>query len=201
MFYESDNNQWGFREKKRPYKLIIFIILFLCLIGYAVYYWTQVIIPEMDKIVRIKAIAIANRQMNASLSNIVETWDEGSNEYFLNVVTDEAGEVEFVQTNTYEINKLLTMLSSNLQKKYSNLEPEYISIPVGTIMGSKILSQIGPKIEVGVLIQGISGLSYRTEFETEGINQTKYKLYIGGNTEILVLFPFIKKIYLLETVF
>ena len=74
------------------------------------------------------------------------------------------------------------------------MEKESYSVPLGSLAGSKVLSQIGPNVDLAIIPMSISSMDFRTEFETGGINQTKYKIYIEMECRIKVLAPFSSKL-------
>ena len=45
-------------------------------------------------------------------------------------------------------------------------------------------------MEIAIRPMSVSSMDFRTEFETQGINQTKYKIYIELGCRIKVLAPF-----------
>lgn len=45
-------------------------------------------------------------------------------------------------------------------------------------------------MELTIIPVAVSKIDFITEFETQGINQTKYKVYVVLNTEARVLAPF-----------
>ena len=40
-------------------------------------------------------------------------------------------------------------------------------------MGSKFLSQTGPYVNLSIVPMSVSSMDFKTEFESQGINQTK----------------------------
>ena len=70
------------------------------------------------------------------------------------------------------------------------MKEEKVSVPAGSLLGSKFFSQTGPNINLRVIPLSVSGMDFKTEFESQGINQTKYKVYIILRSEVKVLAPF-----------
>lgn len=95
-----------------------------------------------------------------------------------------------VQADTKAINLLITEISKELQEEYRNMKEDVIMVPAGALLGSKIFSQTGPKVKMKVIPLSVSGMDFKTEFETQGINQTKYKVYIKLKSQVKVLAPF-----------
>ena len=66
-----------------------------------------------------------------------------------------------------------------------------IKIPIGQITKSKILSNLGPKINVSVLPIGAVDVNIGEAFEEAGINQTRHKVFINIKTWMRVAVPLI----------
>jgi sporulation protein YunB len=80
-----------------------------------------------------------------------------------------------------------------IQAQFRTIEPRKVTVPVGSIVGSQIMSQFGPSLDLKVIPIGMSRASYKTEFESTGINQTKYKVYLEMDSQARVLSPFSMK--------
>ena len=115
-------------------------------------------------------------------------------EQLFTVGKDESGAINMVQADSMEINRFMAELSVRLQEDFKRMEKESYSVPLGSLAGSKVLSQIGPNVDLAIIPMSISSMDFRTEFETGGINQTKYKIYIELKCRIKVLAPFSSKL-------
>lgn len=146
-----------------------------------------VIEPNMEAVARIRAEAVVSRTINKALA---EQFMEEENKELFTVVNGEDGNMAMVQANSVEINIMLAQLSINLQEAFREMEDEYLEVPVGTLLGSKLLSQTGPDVTVTIIPLSVSSMDFRTEFETQGINQTKYKIYIVIGSKVKVMAPF-----------
>ena len=91
-----------------------------------------------------------------------------------------------IQANTDLMNRKIAALSVELQEKYSRMKPEKMEIPLGTVFGSSILSQAERGIQIRVLPLSVSSCGFETSFESQGINQTKYQIFVRIETEVRV---------------
>lgn len=166
---------------------VLAVLIFILL--YMLYFWNFRISPNLEAVSAIKTKAIVNRIVNETINE--KFCDETTARSLLITETDEEGNIEMVQSNTAAINNLISELLVELQNRYKNGEAgTNIEVPVGSIIGSKILSQSGPSVELTIIPVAVSKIDFITEFETQGINQTKYKVYVVLNTEARVLAPF-----------
>jgi sporulation protein YunB len=88
------------------------------------------------------------------------------------------------------MNILAAELSKEIKQMYADMKPTEISVPIGTILGSQILSQSNLNIKIKVLPLSVSSVDFLSEFEAQGINQTKYKVYLTLNSKVRIMAPF-----------
>lgn len=164
------------------------LVLMGAMMFYSLFLWHFTLAPNIEEISAIKTKGIIMQTVNNVIRG--KFADYISVEELLLIRTNTAGEIEMVQANTPAINSLLGQLSRELRAQYREIEPIQMSVPIGSIFGSKIFSQTGPSVKMKIKPVSIATMDFRTEFETQGINQTKYKVYVIFNTEAMVLSPF-----------
>ncbi len=138
--------------------------------------------------VAVNSVAI---KINNSLKN--GFYDEDLGEPLLDVKRDSEGNIQYLEPNTRLINKLLLEFSTNVKENYSLDDIEEIEVNWGVITGSKLLSQLPFTVTVKVQPISLTKFQYESEFETEGINQTRYKVYCTINSQIHIVAPFTDK--------
>ena len=173
------------RLKRRLLMLTTFLLMmcitaFLCM--------KAVIEPNIEDVSRMRAEVLVSRTVNRALTEQFQQ-KEIPEELFI-ISRDENGKTALVQANSIEINILMTRLVANLQEAFRNMEKEPLDVPVGAFLGSKLLSQTGPAVELYITPVSVLSTDFRTEFESQGINQTKYKIYIVLECRVKVLAPF-----------
>ena len=173
------------RLKRRLLMLTTFLLMmcitaFLCM--------KAVIEPNIEDVSRMRAEVLVSRTVNRALTEQFQQ-EEIPEELFI-ISRDENGKTALVQANSIEINILMTRLVANLQEAFRNMEKKPLDVPVGAFLGSKLLSQTGPAVELYITPVSVLSTDFRTEFESQGINQTKYKIYIVLECRVKVLAPF-----------
>lgn len=182
------------RKRKQRYRrsavlpLSLFFTL-LCFCLSVVWFFKNTVEPNLEDIGKMRARAMVTRMVNAAVND--QFYQETDAEQLLIRKTNGKGEIEMIQANTKAINLLVTEISQELQEEYMSVKEERFRVPAGTVLGSKIFSQTGPKVEMKVIPLSVSGMDFKTEFETQGINQTKYKVYIILKSQVKVLAPFV----------
>ncbi|HVI41550.1 MAG TPA: sporulation protein YunB, partial [Anaerovoracaceae bacterium] len=148
----------------------------------------KIIKPNVAAIAEVKVKAMITQIVNDAVHNQFKTNDGVTK--LLTIKTDQEGNITYVESNTTAMNSLATELTQAVQNQYKWKEAVILDVPVGSIVGSQILSQIGPKIGLKVLPIGMSRVNFKTEFESMGINQTKYKVYLEMDSQARILAPF-----------
>lgn len=166
---------------------ILMILLLAASIAFLLGFKQQ-IEPNIEAVSQLKAKGIVTEIINKTIKK-----DFSGAEYEENLFRVEKGndgKIQLVQPNTRLINQLVSSFGAHLQKQYDEIEPREVNLSYGTIMGSKILSQTNLSCNIKILPLSVHKCDFETEFESQGINQTKYKIYIIIESSIRVLQPF-----------
>lgn len=176
---------------RRRLLVLVLALLFICFL--LIIFIRYEIEPNMEDVVKIKAEMIVSRNINKSLTRQFEKTKQGEN--LFSVQSDGNGTMEMVQADSAEINIFMSELSINLQESFQKMKHETLDVPLGALLGSKFLSQTGPFIKIAIEPLSVSSMDFKTEFETQGINQTKYKIYIILECKVKVVAPFSSKTF------
>ena len=145
---------------------------------------------NIDKISEIKAKGVVSRIINEA---IAETFASEENQNRLFSVENNKDSVKTVQPNTILLNRMISDFGIMLQNRYEAAEPKKVKIPAGALTGSKFLSMTGLGVNIRILPLSVSSCSYESAFETQGINQTRYKIFLTVESTVRVLQPFSSK--------
>lgn len=182
------------RKQRQRRSMVLLLSLFLivtALVSWAVWFVKTVVEPSMEDIGTMRARSLVTKMVNKAINDQFRK-DINAGELLMHK-TNENGETVMVQADTKAINLLTTEISKELQEEYRKMGEEIIKVPAGALLGSKIFSQTGPKVNMKVIPLSVSGMDFKTEFESQGINQTKYKVYIRLKSQVKVLAPFSEK--------
>ena len=190
------------RKRKRNVhntKMLFSVLLFLFALTAGILIWTveRQIEPNLEEVGGIKAKIMVQQIVNKAVNE--QLYETGSMEDVLIKKTNEDGQLEVLQANTQAMNLLMTEISKELQEQYSGCTEEIYYVPLGVLLGDHILSQGGPEIKLRIRPLSVSSMDFKTEFETQGINQTKYKVYLELTSEVKVLAPFTKDTFRIAT--
>lgn len=137
------------------------------------------------------AVSDARDLAIATVNTIVKTimQDESfSAEKLVSLEKDTAGNVTAVTTNVAAVN---TLSAEVLERAVSLTEESVITvdIPLGNLMGSALLLNRGPNIQVNVIMLSSSVGGFRSELTGAGINQTRHQILLDLDMELTLLMP------------
>lgn len=112
----------------------------------------------------------------------------------IHVERDENGNIKYLEPDSRLINKLVLEFMTEVNDTYSLEDTQAVKVNLGVITGSKILSQLPFTVKVKVQPLSLTRFQYETEFETQGINQTRYCVYCTINSQVRILAPFTDKV-------
>lgn len=108
---------------------------------------------------------------------------------FVILGTDSDGNVTFVQMNSVAVNLFARRVTSLIRSEMEKFEEQGIAIPLGTITGVPLLSDIGPELTYNVLDLGVVDADFYSEFSSAGINQTLHRLYMKIIVNMRIVLP------------
>ena len=112
----------------------------------------------------------------------------------IHVERDENGNIKYLEPDSRLINKLVLEFMTEVNDTYNLDDTQAVKVNLGVITGSKILSQLPFTVKVKVQPLSLTRFQYETEFETQGINQTRYYVYCTINSQVRILAPFTDKV-------
>jgi len=175
-------------KRRRPLKkvLLMGLIFLLIVLGFVL----------LDIRARPTLISLAEMEVTQmtviTINQTVQKEVSGSNldyQDFITVQRDYNGRVALMQANTVTINRMAADIALEVQKELQNLKTKQVSVPMGQLLGSYILSNMGPHIKVGIEPMGTVNMNVIDRFEQAGINQTRHKIYFEFKTVVRVGIP------------
>lgn len=176
------------KDKRNRIKWFICLVLLFVLAVYSAVFTEQIIKPNLAAIAEVKVKAMIASIVNEAVHE--QFVSNPAAKELLTIKTDQEGNITFMESNTAAMNSLASKLTQSVQEQYRWEDAAQLRVPAGSILGSQILSQFGPSVKLKVLPIGTSKINFRTEFESMGINQTKYKVYMELDSQARVLAPF-----------
>ena len=192
LFYTNNKNA------KKGFS--IFIIVIISAITF--YSLFKSINPIFEKLCIEKA-----REIGTYIINNASTIVLDNTEYKNIVIVEENEGNKVLKTDVVIINKIASDIALEAEKQFGELQNEKIEIPIGALTGNKYLAGSGPNINVQIIPTGNILTEIKNEFESKGINQTIYRIYLELTCKVSVISQYksieeqiVNQVLLVETV-
>ncbi len=107
-----------------------------------------------------------------------------------NLVTlekDIDGDVVALSTNIAGINVLQAKITNAIVERFAGSDITSVSVPIGNLIGGTLLSGKGPRITVDLLSVSNVRTSFRNEFTSAGINQTRHRIIMDVQVDFGII--------------
>jgi sporulation protein YunB len=165
-------------------------MLFLAIAGFA--FLTVVVIIQMRAMLTRLATARVSNAVNRIVTEAVnDAIDQGIFQYdkLIYFEKDNEGKITAVQSNMPEFNRLQSTILDQILERVSEVSTRDLSIPLGSLTGSDLLSGRGPLITVRMQSIGSSTAWLQNQFTSAGINQTRHQILLNVDVYVSILLP------------
>ena len=88
------------------------------------------------------------------------------------------------------INEIISDVAVKIQNEIDNKGNENVKITLGSFTGFALLAGKGPSVKIQISSIGNVQTDLRSEFTSQGINQTLHRVYLQVVCEVSILTPF-----------
>lgn len=176
------NNRKPFKNKKIP--KVLFIISILLVIFCIV---IKAVSPVFNRLCSDKAKAMATIITNEESTNVIKDYKYSD---FVIIHKDNEGNIIMLESNMKNINYVISDVANKIQTSINNTREEDVTISLGSFTGINILAGRGYKVPIRISTIGNVKTNVKSEFISQGINQTLHRLYLEIECEISILTPF-----------
>lgn len=167
----------------------IIVILFLVFLFLILFHrFEKVFFPIVLEMSENQSKQQANRMMDTAIQNAIEKFDVTSEDFFI-----VNGTTDTIATNTLLVNSFCSYISDEMTDALEKMGKDEIKVPVGVVSGFDFLSAKGPAISFWLVPQGIVKVDYETNFESAGINQLYFKIWLDISMEMKIVNPLIEE--------
>lgn len=107
----------------------------------------------------------------------------------MKIVYDEEGNVVSIESDMVRINQLKAGVTQRVQESLERQSQQAVPIPVGTLVGSQLLTGRGPMVDFILRPVGYPEVEITSEFTEAGINQTLHQVMLRVRAEVNGLVP------------
>ena len=171
---------------KRRKKIIE--IIFILIIAFSVVKLVlDAVLPIFNTLCENRAKSIATMISNEQ-ATIVMT--EHSYDELFTIEKDNNGNVVMIKANVVPINEIISDVANRIQEQLDQKGREDVEIALGSFTGFKLLAGRGPGIKIRISSIGNVETDLRSEFTSQGINQTLHRVYLQVKCRVSILTPF-----------
>ncbi len=182
LIYQNFNS-YNPKKSKKTFRFITILIIAIVTFTMAI----NSITPVFETLCKDKAKSIATIICNEESTKIVHNYKY---EDLVTIDRDSNGKITMVKSNVVPINLIISDVAEKIQKRLNEVEQDEIGIKLGTFTGTKIFSGIGPTIPIKLSTVGNVETDLRSEFKSEGINQTIHRIYLQIDCSVNILTPY-----------
>lgn len=200
-----------YRNKKNKVinKIIIVGILLIICIIYIFNIFNKKALPELMSYAEIETKKIVSSIINTTV--IEEISNTTNTEQLFITTKDNEGNIESIDFNSSEVNKILSNASKAVEQNLKYLESGEVDkldlsnlyfneeklkkgiiyeLPSGIIFNNVLLNNIFPKIPIKMNLIGNIFCKLNTDLESYGINNALMKININIEVEVKIIMPF-----------
>ncbi|MDR1067346.1 MAG: sporulation protein YunB [Clostridiales bacterium] len=148
-----------------------------------------------------------NANIDSNVRGFMEENDIQSSDFFERT-TDADGMTVSLSVNTALVNDICGRVASGISDGLATIGERRVKVPFGSVFNTPIFANSGPRYPIRILPAGGASVDYETKFESVGINQTNFQLWLQVDTYVNVMNPLrdadmtlSRKIALVNTVF
>ena len=173
-------------KKKKNRRLIKLIVIFL-IAFITMKMIINAIMPIFNKLCEDKAKSIATIISNNEATSVMSryTYDD----LFI-IEKDTSGNITMIRSNMITINEIISDVAVKIQEQLEDKTKNTVKIPLGSFTGINLLAGQGPEIEIIITSSGNVETDLKSEFVSQGINQTLHRVYLDVVCEVSILTPF-----------
>ena len=171
------------KENKSKFYYFLFMILIALMICIIMY---NSIDPIFENLALTEAKSIATKITNEESTRAIVGY---TYEDLFNIERDSSGDIQMINANILKMNLLTSDIASFVQNSLDKTDSSKIKLSIGSITGVKMFSGIGPNLNIKISSAGNVETDLRSEFISQGINQTLHRIYLQINSKVMILTP------------
>lgn len=176
----------NYEKKRKIIKMVIIINVLLIVLAVIIQkvfcYFEPVFKMRCEEKINSMVVLITNQQS----TNIMNKYQY---EELYTIEKNMDNDMMIIRSNVVVINNMISELKKNIQIDLDKLESPEISISIGSLSGIYYLSGTGPKISIDMSTAGTVDTKIKSEFISQGVNQTLHRVYVDFECNMRIITP------------
>lgn len=135
----------------------------------------------------------AVRALNNAYQTTVEEMTALGYSDFVKITYGQDGQINLISVDMLKVNNVMSFISTVVLDEMQAITVDGVDVPLGAFSGILLLGDSGNDVKIEVETVGIAECSFRSDFETVGINQVRHALYIDIVATANVVLPLYAK--------
>lgn len=174
------------RDNKKIRKVIKIITVLIIAFGF-MHLVIDSVYPLFNALCEKEAESIATLISNEQATNVMKNYDY---EDIMKIEKDSEGNIKMISANMIAINEIISDVAIKIQEELNKEDRTKVGIRIGTFTGSKLLAGRGPLVKIIIAPVGVVETDLRSEFVSEGVNQTLHRVYLQVDCRVNILTAF-----------
>lgn len=170
-------------NKQKSLKILFIIIIAIITVKISL----DAVLPIFEALCEDKAKSIATIVANEQATVVMSNYKY---EDMFTIEKDNNGNITMVKSNINAINEIISEVAVKIQNEIDNKGNENVKIALGSFTGFALLAGKGPSVKIQISSIGNVQTDMRSEFTSQGINQTLHRVYLQVVCEVSILTPF-----------
>jgi sporulation protein YunB len=136
---------------------------------------------------RLRGIDAVNRIILGSVEQSLKHED------LITYEKDQQGRIAAYRVNTQIVSQVAADAAGAVRREFGQLAAAPFRVPIGALTGSHILASRGPRVPVRLMPIGSVAIDIHQEFSSEGINQTRHRVWLSADAQVQVILPMVSK--------
>jgi len=177
------------RNKMNPFKKGVFILfcLFALFITLFAVLYDKRLLPVVVEITKLKSETAINKIISETVYKIVDEDKLSFEDFYLSSTLD--GKIQSITVNSLLVDRLCSRIAADISSELSNLKKERVEVPLGVMTGINAFSNLGPSYSIKIQPLGSATVDYTSSFESAGINQINFQIWLQVETKMLIINP------------
>lgn len=144
--------------------------------------------PVLETMAEAKVKNIVAQTVDAAIVAEVSTRDIQYGD-LVTIERNADGNITALTSNMTALNQLRTSIFETVLTQVEKLDPEGLSVPVGSLTGISLFSGRGFSLPVEVVAVGSAHGDFQSQFTSAGINQTRHRILLEVTVSVEILLP------------
>lgn len=177
------------KKKRRHIKrrVIVALLLTIAVISAAIAHLLLNVYPILETVSGEEVKNTTVNVMNEALKTVLD--GTSSSDELVKITRDQSDNIRSMSVDTVRINAIARDATLIAQSKLKAIGELVLEVPLGTLSGITFLSGIGPCVTMRCTPVGSVNVSFKSVFESAGINSTLYSILMITETCMNVVIP------------